>query len=127
MSLESVMAMPLRVNYRKRALDHYQPLCVHCGFGVEAVLEVAHIDGNRQNNDLVNLVILCPTCHKMLDLDLIPNEAIIAIRDRPRAPDWKKRMKDAGAKAALTNKRRRAALKAVETRRRNQGGGSSGR
>lgn len=118
--------MPLRVNYRKKALHHYGPLCVHCGFGVKDVLEVAHIDGNRQNNDIANLVILCPTCHKMLDLDLIPNEAIIAIRDRPRVPNWKKRMKDAGAKAALTNKRRRSALKAVATRRRRQGGEPTG-
>jgi len=105
--------MPPRVNYRKRALAHYRPLCVHCGFGVEAVLEVAHIDGNRQNNDLANLVVLCPNCHKMLDLDLIPTEAVIAMRDQPRAPVWKKRMKDAGPKAALTRKRRRAASSAV--------------
>ncbi|HAH44045.1 MAG TPA: hypothetical protein DCM07_04180 [Planctomycetaceae bacterium] len=46
----------------------------HCGFGIPDVLEVAHIDGQRANNDIGNLVILCPNCHKILDLDLISNE-----------------------------------------------------
>ncbi|MEI7899872.1 MAG: HNH endonuclease [bacterium] len=44
--------------YRKIAFGAYDPLCAHCGFGIPAVLEVAHIDGNRQNNDPVNLIIL---------------------------------------------------------------------
>ena len=65
--------MAKRVNYRKLAFAHYDSLCAHCGFGIPPVLEVAHIDGDRQNNDITNLVILCPNCHKMLDLDLISN------------------------------------------------------
>lgn len=84
------------------------------------MLEVAHIDGQRTNNDIGNLVILCPNCHKMLDLDLISNETIIQMRDRPKIVTWSKRMKDAGQKAALTRKRSAAAKKAVETRKRNQ-------
>jgi len=81
------------------------------------VLEVAHIDCNRNNNNPDNLVLLCPNCHKMHDLDLISTETIIQMRDRSKIPDWKKRMKDAGAKAALKRKRKAAANKAVETRR----------
>jgi 5-methylcytosine-specific restriction endonuclease McrA len=106
-----------RINYRKLAFTRYDPLCAHCGFGVPAVLEVAHLDGNRGNNDLSNLVILCPNCHKMHDLDLISTATIIAMRDRPKVVVWSKRMKDAGQKAALTRLRRAAARKAVETRR----------
>ena len=113
-------AMTTRVNYRKLAFDAYDPLCAHCGFGIPAVLEVAHIDGQRTNNDIGNLVILCPNCHKMLDLDLISNETIIQMRDRPKIVTWSKRMKDAGQKAALTRKRSAAAKKAVATRKRNQ-------
>jgi hypothetical protein len=109
-----------RVNYRKLAFAHYDPLCAHCGFGVPAVLEVAHVDGDRQNNEISNLVILCPNCHKMLDLDLISNDTIIAMRDRPKIVTWSKRMKDAGKKAARKRKRTLAARKAAETRRRNQ-------
>jgi predicted restriction endonuclease len=69
--------MEKKVNYRKIAFETYDPLCAHCGFGVPAILEVAHIDGNRSNNDPMNLVILCPNCHKMHDLDLISTETII--------------------------------------------------
>jgi len=29
-------------SYRKIALQEYDSRCVHCGFGIEAVLEVAH-------------------------------------------------------------------------------------
>lgn len=107
-------------DYRKIAFDVYDPLCAHCGFGVPAVLEVAHIDGNRTNNDITNLVILCPNCHKMHDLDLISTETIIQMRDRPKIVKWAKRMKDAGQKAALQRKRRAAGRKAAETRRMNR-------
>jgi HNH endonuclease len=108
-----------RVNYRKIAFEHYDPLCAHCGFGIRAVLEVAHIDGNRLNNEIGNLVILCPNCHKMHDINIISTPTILDMRDSFKKVNWKKRMKDAGQKAALTRKRKRAAKKAVETRRKN--------
>ena len=110
--------MPARINYRKLAFEAYPPLCAHCGFGIPEVLEVAHLDGNRANNEIENLAILCPNCHKMHDIDLIPTEAIILLRDREKRVAWSKRMKDAGAKAAMARKRKQAARKAVETRRR---------
>lgn len=108
---------PRRVNYRRLAFKHYDPLCAHCGFGVPAVLEVAHIDGHRQNNEIANLVILCPNCHKMHDLDLISTSTIIEMRDRPKIVVWSKRMKDAGRKAADSRARRTAARKAAATRK----------
>ena len=108
--------MEKKINYRKLAFENYDPFCAHCGFGIPDVLEVAHIDSNRDNNDPQNLVILCPNCHKMHDLDLISTETIIQMRDRPKIVVWSKRMKDAGKKAALTRKRRTAARKAVLTR-----------
>ena len=117
------------VSYRRLAFEEYPPICAHCGFGIPEVLEVAHLDGNRRNNEPNNLVILCPNCHKMLDLDLISTETIVEMRDREKAVDWSKRMKDAGRKAAATRKKRTQALKrkrsaagkkAAETRRRNR-------
>ncbi|MCW5553273.1 MAG: HNH endonuclease [Verrucomicrobiae bacterium] len=120
--------MAKRFNYRKLAFENYAPFCAHCGFGIPEVLEVAHVDGNRQNNHLKNLVILCPNCHKMHDLDLISTETIVMMRDRPKTVNWRKRMKDAGLKAALSRmkraaslrrKRRLAGLKAAATRLRN--------
>jgi hypothetical protein len=121
--------MAIRVNYRKIALKAYKHLCAHCGFGVSDVLEVAHVDGDRANNHLANLVILCPNCHKMYDLDLISADTIIEMRDRPKVVDWKKRMKDAGTKAkasrlknaaAKRRKLRAAGQKAAATRRQNE-------
>ena len=119
-----------RVNYRKLAFAHYEQLgqvvCAHCGFGIRDVLEVAHLDCDRSNNDLANLAILCPNCHKMYDLDLITTETIILMRDRPKVVVWAKRMKDAGKKAAASrrntlqkSKWKSAGLKAAETRKRN--------
>jgi hypothetical protein len=105
------------IDYRRLAFARYVPLCAHCGFGISAVLEVAHLDGNRQNNDIANLVILCPNCHKMHDLDLISTTTIIEMRDRPKVVTWSKRMKEAGQKAARTRRRRVAARRAVATRK----------
>ena len=118
-----------RVNYRKLAFAQYPPVCAHCGFGIADVLEVCHIDCQRSNNVVSNLIILCPTCHKMHDLDLISTETICTMRDRPKVVRWAKRMKDAGAKAARSRRlgelaRRRkwrlAGLKAAATRARNK-------
>ncbi len=116
------MARP--INYRRLALAHYAPICAYCGFGVNAVLEVAHLDCDRSNNELSNLAVLCPNCHKMHDIGLIPTEVVLQMRDGSRAVDWAKRMKDAGAKAALTRKRQAAARKAVETRKLNMNNGA---
>ena len=121
---------PKRVNYRKVAFDHWeergQVVCAHCGFGIKDVLEVAHLDGDRSHNEIANLAILCPNCHKMFDLDLITIETIILMRDRPKVVVWAKRMKDAGAKAAVSRlktldklKWKSAGLKAAATRKRN--------
>jgi hypothetical protein len=69
--------MEKKINYRKPAFQTFDPLCAHCGFGIPNVLEVAHIDGNRDSNDSLNLVIPCPNCHKMHDLDLSSTETIL--------------------------------------------------
>ena len=98
--------------------------CAHCGFGVKDVLEVAHFDQNRANNAIDNLAILCPNCHKMHDLDLIPTKVIELMRDHDKKTNWKSRMKDAAQKAAATRKENTAkrkrseiAKKAVATRK----------
>lgn len=50
-------------NYRDYAFRHYPHQCAVCGFNEEDILQVHHIDENRQNNELSNLIILCPNCH----------------------------------------------------------------
>lgn len=58
-------------NYRKKAFDNYEHKCAVCGWNEdERVLEVHHIDENREHNNLENLCILCPICHKKITLHL---------------------------------------------------------
>lgn len=111
------------MDYRRLAFRTYEHICAYCGFGIEDVLEVGHIDGNHQNSDISNLVILCPTCHRMLDLDIISNFLIKVVRGRSKKANWKKLIKDAGKKAAIARKQgalkkrhREAGIKAAETR-----------
>lgn len=53
--------------YREKAFRNNQHCCAVCGWNEDIdVLEVHHIDENRLNNDIVNLIILCPICHKKL-------------------------------------------------------------
>jgi hypothetical protein len=109
--------MEKKIDYRDLAFDTYLPICAYCGFGIRAILEVAHLDQKRSSNDIDNLAILCRNCHLMHDIGLIPTKIIKEMRDTKRDPDWKNRMKDAGKKTATTRKRRTAAKKAVETRK----------
>lgn len=60
-----------KLTYRRRAFRHYlegcsNPLCEITKAGVpipHVMLEVDHKDGNRDNNALDNLQILCAWCH----------------------------------------------------------------
>jgi probable addiction module antidote protein len=73
-----------RIHYPKLVFDHYLPICSYCGFSIPELLEVAYLDGNKDNNEIENLVIFCPNCHKMHGLDLIPSETVIQLRDREK-------------------------------------------
>lgn len=53
--------------YREKAFKEYPHKCAVCGWAEDAdILEVHHIDSNRKNNTLDNLIILCPTCHRKI-------------------------------------------------------------
>lgn len=56
-------------DYRKFAFREYPHKCAICGWDEdEDVLQVHHIDENRKNAKLENLIILCPTCHQKLTI-----------------------------------------------------------
>ena len=96
--------------YRKLALAHYKRklgevevnVCVVCGFGIPAVLEVAHLNHDRMICTMDDLALMCPNCHKMHDIGLITTEVVKLMRDHQPKEDWKIRMKDAGKKSAAT-------------------------
>jgi len=49
--------------YRKLAFNNYKHKCNNCAYNIIEALQVHHIDNNRQNNELNNLIILCANCH----------------------------------------------------------------
>jgi 5-methylcytosine-specific restriction endonuclease McrA len=56
--------------YRQIAFEYLEPTCSICGYSDTRVLEVHHKDGDRSNNLLTNLDILCPTHHTEYDLGI---------------------------------------------------------
>ena len=56
---------------RNYLLDKFLDTCSNCGnktwMGETLPLEVHHKDGNKRNNKLENLEILCPNCHSLTD------------------------------------------------------------
>lgn len=48
--------------YRNKCFEYHKKECVVCK--EEKIVEVHHIDEDRSNNDIFNLVPLCPTHHK---------------------------------------------------------------
>jgi predicted restriction endonuclease len=107
----------------RRVLNEHYPFrcCAVCGLQLRTCLTVAHLDHDPSNNAPDNLACLCQTHHWMYDAGLYPIEAIRLLQAHWQGtrgePSHKARMKDAGAKAALTRKRSGAARKAVATRR----------
>ena len=72
-------------DYRKKAFREYEHKCAICGYNEDIdILEVHHIDENRQNNSLENLIILCPICHRKLTTHKykILNNKIIKLGER---------------------------------------------
>lgn len=56
-------------NYREIAFRNLEHRCACCGWDEDIrILEVHHIDSNRENCQLENLVILCPICHRKITL-----------------------------------------------------------
>jgi 5-methylcytosine-specific restriction endonuclease McrA len=56
-------------NKRRRIIEEQDGKCNRCEIDhwleEKLTLEVDHIDGNRQNNDRINLEGLCPNCHSL--------------------------------------------------------------
>lgn len=54
-------------SYRNKAFKFYDNVCATCNWHEDPrILEVHHIDFNRTNNDIENLIILCPICHRKI-------------------------------------------------------------
>jgi hypothetical protein len=61
-----------RYTYRIKALNHYGHKCGICSYDeYPEILQVHHIDRNRNNNDIENLTVLCPNHHWAIHLGVI--------------------------------------------------------
>jgi hypothetical protein len=52
---------------RRKYTKHKKDVCENCGFIPmhKCQLDVDHIDGNHNNNDILNLQTLCANCHRL--------------------------------------------------------------
>jgi GTP cyclohydrolase I len=57
-------------NYRKKAIAFYGEECKRCG--TQEKILIHHVDGNRLNNCVSNLIPLCYPCHKKLHKEMGP-------------------------------------------------------
>jgi hypothetical protein len=57
-----------KYNYKNKV--NYEKGCIDCGETRKFMLIVHHIDGNRENNILENLEVLCQNCHCKRHLDI---------------------------------------------------------
>lgn len=57
-------------HYLRPWRKYLKDACEQCGFVAEdrRQLDVHHIDGDKQNNNLSNLQTLCPPCHRLIPL-----------------------------------------------------------
>lgn len=72
-------------SYRKRAFQTYPHQCLVCGWNEdERILEVHHIDENRKHNEIENLCILCPICHRKITLGYyyLDGSSLIPVSDK---------------------------------------------
>jgi|GEM_PF-5309489 len=51
--------------YQRNAFEIYGRKCSQCG-KEKGQIDVHHIDGNHNNNDVLNLLVLCASCHGKL-------------------------------------------------------------
>ena len=64
--------------YRKICFSKWKKECIICGF--DKVVDVHHLDHNNKNNDINNLVPLCPNHHMMLHTTKYNKEVVTEIQ-----------------------------------------------
>jgi TonB family protein len=84
---------PKRVNVparlRARLQKEIKSKCPFCGDEHVEIFEVHHIDRDRSNSAILNLIMLCRTCHGKIKVGLITDEEVIGMKNLLLAGDKK--------------------------------------
>jgi hypothetical protein len=67
-------------SYRSNAWKVYEKKCYDCGLTDERILVIHHIDGNRKNGVLTNLIPVCHNCHCIRHIELSGNHRLPSVR-----------------------------------------------
>ncbi|MDE1970990.1 MAG: HNH endonuclease [Patescibacteria group bacterium] len=63
-------------SYRKRAWRHFTKKCQDCGNEDERILVIHHIDGDRKNGKIENLIPVCHNCHCLRHIEMNGNHKL---------------------------------------------------
>lgn len=69
-------------SYRRNAWRVFEKKCYDCGFIDERVLVIHHIDGNRDNGNISNLIPVCHNCHCLRHIIMNGNHRIPSYRGK---------------------------------------------
>lgn len=63
------------------------PSCSKCGFAAEhpCQLDIDHIDGNHENDDAINLQVLCANCHRLKTIQQRDHIAVVVNKKTRRS------------------------------------------
>jgi hypothetical protein len=67
-------------SYRQNAWKVYEKKCYDCGIIDERILVIHHVDGNRKNGKISNLIPVCHNCHCIRHIILTGNHRIPSYR-----------------------------------------------
>lgn len=66
--------------YRENAWKAYEKKCYDCGLTDKRILVIHHIDGNRQNGKITNLIPVCHNCHCIRHIEMDGNHRMPSYR-----------------------------------------------
>jgi hypothetical protein len=67
-------------SYQENAWKIYERKCYDCGLNDKRVLVIHHIDGNRKNGKINNLIPVCHNCHCLRHIKLTGNHRLPSYR-----------------------------------------------
>lgn len=67
-------------SYRENAWKTYEKKCYDCGITDQRILVIHHIDGNRKNGKIENLIPVCHNCHCIRHIVLTGNHRLSSYR-----------------------------------------------